>query len=137
MTKVLKRLALVVAVLGLLVGGLGVGSASAVSTATINVSYIYSHVDSLGGGAEYSGSFEAKTPGQCYQMQRRTSAGNYVTSGFWQGNFEINPMTTCANWTEPLQAWHINGGSAVYGLRFTNGVNTGTHCDTKPNCQIL
>jgi len=140
MTKALRRLLVAVAVAALMMGGLGVGSASAVVDNDISTSYAHSTAYRVGNGSglRFYGALQSKGANQCYEMQYKTPAGNWTTAGFWiSENRSVEPLIDCTNDQDEYTAWSIHDGLDVRGIRFTNGVNTGTHCDTADNCRAM
>jgi hypothetical protein len=76
----------------------------------------------------------------CWEMQRRTSDGAWVTSGFHAGSVtgDSEHIVNCLEFFQST-TWHIVNPSAVYGLRFIDP-RTGrkaTFCASKADCLNL
>lgn len=134
-----RRVGLILALAALLLGFVGVGSAQAVVDNDISVSYAHSTAYRVGNGASlrFYGVIQAKAPGSCYQMQYKTPAGNWTTEGFYNSpTSQLIPLWHCQG-DGDYQDWSIHDGLDVRGIRFTNGVQTGTHCDSATNCRNM
>lgn len=114
------------------------GAPASAKTVAVTYGYGTANVDGLG----YWGSLrDTTTPdGYCAEMQRKTSTGSWVTSGFWSGTgpdggseFHVVACTTT------FVDWHIRNPAAVYGLRikrYTSGPAT-NFCDSQEACATL
>jgi hypothetical protein len=125
-------LAVVLAVLGL--GLAGAGPAQAADSSVSNADgAATAHVNNPG----YYGSIKAK-PTACVVMERKTSAGNWVRSGFWQGQFQVSEMRVCYDNVPDHEDWEIPSGLYVFGLRMVSNQGlTATLCTSKPDCNNL
>lgn len=118
--------------------GLVVTMSGAAQADTISFSWVTVSANTSNGGSTYSGSLEAKVSNHCINMQRKTSTGSWVTSGFYNGGVSTDPLRHCANDPNPSISWTIMNGSAIYGIRAVeNTGNIATFCSTKASCQAL
>jgi len=89
----------------------------------------------------YNGSLRADgMDSACWEMQRKTSAGDWVTTGFHSGSQTGDPahIVNCPSFGD-VTTWHIVNPAAVYGLRMVEPF-TGhqrTFCTTQPLCLTL
>jgi hypothetical protein len=105
----------------------------------VRVSYGFGYVEDVDGF--YGALRDTTTPdGYCVEMQRKTSAGDWVTSGFWSdsgGPFatEIH-VVAC---TTAFVYWHIRNSANIHGLRlhrYPTGPAT-DFCSDHFECQML
>jgi hypothetical protein len=134
-----KLILTMAAVLAALLGVTLASPAQAISRTTISTTWVTAHANTSNGGSTYTGDVEALVGDHCVNMQRKTSTGSWVTSGFWySASVEADPARSCNSWTAPGQYWEIHNGAAIYGIRVVeNTGNIATFCDTKANCQAL
>jgi len=135
--------------------GFGIGAAAtaqaAIPDSDISQSTVHSIAYRVGNGdnLRFYGVIQAK-PGpngevKCYQMQYKTPDGSWLDgqgttgdAGFWASEqFHVNPMSHCSNEMADYHTWIIKVGLDVRGIRFTNGQNTGTHCNTATSCRDM
>lgn len=153
MIKHLRHTGLILSLTALLFGIIGVesvqatpalhtGSVSAlVMRNDISQNTVHSTAYRVGNGdnTRFYGTLQAKTYAgheYCYEMQYQVADGSWLdgagstgNDGFWiSENISENPLIHCSNEIAPYRSWSIHAGLTVRGIRFTNGVNTGTHC---------
>jgi hypothetical protein len=89
----------------------------------------------------YNGSLRVSgQDSRCWEMQRKTSAGDWVTTGFHSGSQtgDSAHIVNCPLYFADT-TWHIVNPAAVYGLRMIEP-HTGhqrTFCTTQPLCLTL
>ena len=89
----------------------------------------------------YNGSLRASgMDSNCWEMQRKTSTGDWVTTGFHSGSRTGDPahIVNCYVLAGDT-TWHIVNPGAVYGLRMIDP-RTGhqmTFCTSQPICLTL
>jgi hypothetical protein len=107
---------------------------------TIAVTYGYGEADYNSNplGSNYYYGFlrdTATDAGYCVEMERKTSTGDWVTTGFWDDGAEIHVVACDTTWVD----WEIRNPDAVYGLRLARvkgrvvGPAT-AFCTTKAAC---
>lgn len=136
-----RKLLALVAVPLVIVAALFTG-VSAASAKTVAVTYGWGTAFYEVENDYYYGSLrDTTTPdGYCVEMQRKTSSGDWVTTGFYTG---IQPRyteeKTISACTTGLWGWHIMNPGAVYGIRLTrsNGSPSTNFCSTKAECRAM
>jgi hypothetical protein len=114
------------------------GSPAQAKTIAVTYGYGFAFADSVG---YWGGLRDTTTPdGYCVQMERKTSAGAWVVTGFWStyGPDGGDPIYVTACSTTVVE-WHIRNPGAVYGLRlirYPSGPAT-NFCSTKAECLAL
>lgn len=114
------------------------GSAANAATVAESFGYGLAFAD-IPSNSYYGQLRDTTTPdGSCVEMQRKTSTGSWVATGFHAGSNGGAEKTIVACSTT-FQYWNIQNMAAVYGVRMirSDGGVAAAFCTTKADCQTM